>query len=145
MEEMRSLGVQVSRTARSSSTSIQLGAVSVPLSSFVGEEVVARLPAPAKAQLVFTRESAVSRVSKLLWPELVLGDAEVDDLVVARTTTEAETRAVMADPAARGFVLDVIAGGGTVTIAGDLVTAMIPEGSGVGDDALVAFVRAVLA
>jgi hypothetical protein len=83
------------------------------------------LTAPSAIRARFTREGLGTRVGKLFSKELETGDRAFDELVYIRTDTADSTRAFLADDSVRALVRDVVASGGSLSIAGTTVEGSV--------------------
>jgi hypothetical protein len=91
-------------------------------------ELVVTLPRTTGVRATFVREGLGRKLSKLMKKELQTGDAAFDDAIYISTETEAEAATLLAAREVRDAIAAVVAQGGTVELAGAIVTLTQLEG-----------------
>lgn len=129
-EAIERAGVQVSQVDRSTRTSINIQGIPIQWNSFTGERFVFTLPSAALVSVVFGPEKVGAKLAKIFKKEVQVGDAEFDRLVYVRTSTPEDMLRLMADPESRALVLDVVRGGGGVSVDGKQITVDVSTAKG---------------
>lgn len=144
MTTFESLGVQVERTFKTSSTSLNAGGVNVDLSSNETTKFTLTLPKEAKVRASFRKESWGDTIVKVFKKELQTGDKEFDDLVYITTDTPDETKALLESTDVRNDISLAIETGGPIQVEGAQVIAHSVGHESGDDPTLVRLVQALL-
>jgi hypothetical protein len=140
MSQLEALGVHVTRTYKSSSTSVS----GMELASSETTEFGLVLPKPSEVKAHFTKEGLGKKIAKLFKKELQTGDAAFDAAVFIATDTPDETAKLLASEDVRNAIALTIQTAGPIDIDHDTVRMEV-AGRQDGDDAAVlALVRALI-
>lgn len=128
MTTLADLGVRVEPVKQSSSSlTLTIGGIRVPLSSGATSRLLLTLPKDCEMRASFRRESWGDAVVKIFKKELQTGDAEFDKLVYITTDTPERTKAWLESADVRLALGLTIETGSSVDIAG---TQLVVQGTG---------------